>query len=225
MSFFNWSSSTFRPEEFLDLDSNSSFEKEGKSAITSGESIGNLINRLSYFSMFSSIKKIGFEKMKCILEKKNEKNNDFYKENQKFASTSFSQNLFSSTLHLGKNVNEVQNKIENQKIIIINTLPYVEQGCLIPYTLPFNEEESIINNIIENGLDNKVSIIIYGRNCNDDTVQKKYKQLTTFGFQKIFIYTGGLFEWVLLQDIYGVDEFPTTTVVLDILRFSPNKNN
>jgi len=32
-----------------------------------------------------------------------------------------------------------------------------------------------------------------------------------------------LFEWLLLQDIYGYDEFPTTIKVLDILKYKPSK--
>jgi hypothetical protein len=39
----------------------------------------------------------------------------------------------------------------------------------------------------------------------------------------IYLYVGGLFEWMLLQDIYGKEEFPTTTKVLDILRYKPVK--
>ena len=221
MSFFtNWSSSTVRPEE----------------------PIGNLINGLSYFSMFSPIKRIGFEEMKIILERKNEferfreplersvdDNITMYgncREHPIYQNITNKNNIFGVDVSKAKHefYGEQQNKNENQKIIIINTLPYREQDCLIPHTLPFTEEENVINNIIENGLENYVRIIIYGRNCNDDTVHKKYKQLTSLGFQKVCIYTGGLFEWVLLQDIYGVDEFTTTTVVLDILRFSPNKN-
>jgi hypothetical protein len=34
---------------------------------------------------------------------------------------------------------------------------------------------------------------------------------------------GGLFEWLMLQDIYGSDEFPTTKKELDILKYKPNK--
>ena len=33
------------------------------------------------------------------------------------------------------------------------------------------------------------------------------------------MYTGGIFEWLLLQDIYGKDEFPTTSEELDILKY------
>jgi hypothetical protein len=66
-------------------------------------------------------------------------------------------------------------------------------------------------------------IIIYGKNCNDDTIYKKYNQLLSFGFYNTFIYTGGLFEWLLLQDIYGNEEFPTTKLELDILKYKHNK--
>ena len=30
-----------------------------------------------------------------------------------------------------------------------------------------------------------------------------------------------MFEWMLLQDIYGTDDFPTTINELDILKFKP----
>ena len=62
-------------------------------------------------------------------------------------------------------------------------------------------------------------IIIYGKNNNDETVIKKYNQLIKLGFINVYIYLGGLFEWLLLQDIYGKDEFPTTSEELDILKY------
>ena len=43
------------------------------------------------------------------------------------------------------------------------------------------------------------------------------------GFQKVFIYQGGMFEWLLLQDIYGHKEFPTTKKILDILKYKPHQ--
>ena len=48
---------------------------------------------------------------------------------------------------------------------------------------------------------------------------KKYEQLIGLGFTNIYIYPGGLFEWLCLQDIYSKDEFPTTREELDILKF------
>ena len=37
----------------------------------------------------------------------------------------------------------------------------------------------------------------------------------------VYVYPGGLFEWLLLQDIYGEDNFPTTLKELDILKYKP----
>jgi hypothetical protein len=47
--------------------------------------------------------------------------------------------------------------------------------------------------------------------------------LLALGFYNIFIYSGGMFEWLILQDIYGDKEFPTTSKQLDFLKFKPNK--
>jgi hypothetical protein len=106
--------------------------------------------------------------------------------------------------------------------IIINTLPENEQGCLITNSVPAQHEESTINKYLEHG-NTKISIIIYGKNANDETAYKKYYQLTKLGFTNVSVYPGGLFEWLLLQDIYGVDEFTTTSRQLDILKYKPNK--
>jgi len=46
--------------------------------------------------------------------------------------------------------------------------------------------------------------------------------LSGLGFQDVYLYMGGMFEWLLLQDIYGADEFPTTNKFLDILYYKPN---
>ena len=50
-------------------------------------------------------------------------------------------------------------------------------------------------------------------------VYEKYNQLVQLGFTNISVYIGGLFEWMLLQDIYGDTSFPTTSKQLDILRY------
>ena len=106
-----------------------------------------------------------------------------------------------------------------QNNIIINTLINSKQECLIDKTIPYNKEEQEINNLLKNN--KSATIIIYGENCTDDTVYKKYKQLTDLGFTNIYIYPGGLFEWLLLQDIYGEEPFPTTSYELEHLKFSP----
>lgn len=106
--------------------------------------------------------------------------------------------------------------------LLINTLQGDKQDCLIIGTIKSDKEESIMNSLIRAG--NKgVKIIVYGMNCNDDKLYNKYNQLTSLGFYNVYVYTGGLFEWLMLQDIYGENEFPTTKKELDILRYKPNK--
>ena len=120
------------------------------------------------------------------------------------------------------NYEDIQYVIKNQAHILINTLSEKEQECLIPNTINVNQEEEIINQLIRNG-NKQIKIIIYGRNCNDEKIYTKYNQLTSLGFYNIFLYTGGIFEWLLLQDIYGVKEFPTTKKEIDLLKYKPNK--
>ena len=117
---------------------------------------------------------------------------------------------------------QVIHAIKNPEIyLIINTLPSAEQQCLIVNTVSVNDEEIIINKFLK---ENKnIIIIVYGKNCNDDSTNKKYQQLLSLGFYNIFVYTGGLFEWLLLQDIYGNELFPTTKKELDILKYKPNQ--
>ena len=106
--------------------------------------------------------------------------------------------------------------------ILINTLSESKQDCLIPNTIPANQEEIIINRFIKSG-NKEIRIILYGENANDEKIYKKYQQLTSLGFFNVYIYVGGMFEWLMLQDIYGFQEFQTTKKELDILRFKPNK--
>jgi len=109
---------------------------------------------------------------------------------------------------------------KSEQYLLINTLKLEEQDCLILTTMPYNKEEHVINDYIKN-INKNIKIIIYGKNCNDDTPIQKYKQLYLLGFYNIHIYIGGLFEWLLLQDIYGSSEFPTTSKQLDLLKYKP----
>lgn len=121
------------------------------------------------------------------------------------------------------NFEDVQYVIKNQEMfLLINTLPQSEQNCLIYTTSDINKEEELINQFMKLGNYN-VKLIVYGKNCNDEKVYTKEEQLRKLGFHNTFIYTGGLFEWLMLQDIYGSSEFPTTSNELDILKYKPNK--
>ena len=107
--------------------------------------------------------------------------------------------------------------------IIISTLGPNEQGCLIKGTLSLETETVLMNNLIEDADLHVKTIIVYGKNAADSSADKKYHQLRSLGFSKLAIYSGGLFEWVLLQDIYGSIEFPTTGRELDLLKYRPPK--
>lgn len=74
-------------------------------------------------------------------------------------------------------------------------LPLIK-GTLTPYA-----EEMEINRLI-NDKKNTKGIIIYGKNCQDTSVIDKYKQLMQLGLTNTFIYFGGIFEWLLLNDKY-----------------------
>lgn len=117
---------------------------------------------------------------------------------------------------------DMKNAIEipNEKILIINTLLSSEQNCLIKGTLPIEKEIQAINDLLDK-CEYSRNILIYGKNSCDETVEKKYHQLMKLGFYNVYIYVGGLFEWLLLQDIYGKGEFQTTTQELDILKYKP----
>ena len=116
------------------------------------------------------------------------------------------------------NFQDIQTVIKTPALyLLINTLNENEQKCLITNTISIYQEEQIINKHLRTN--KHIRIIIYGKNSNDENVYKKYEQLLSLGFYNVYVYTGGLFEWLLLQDIYGTDEFPTTHKDLDILKY------
>ena len=130
--------------------------------------------------------------------------------------------FFSNMIKIG--FEDIKYSLEQpNNYIIINTLSISEQSCLIKNTISIYNEENIINELIDNYETKKIKIIIYGINSTDETVERKYKQLISLGFTNVYVYLGGLFEWVILQDIYGCDEFPTTQKVVDILKWKPSR--
>ena len=117
------------------------------------------------------------------------------------------------------NFEDMQNFIKDDNIVIINTLDASNQDCLINNTVNASQEISFINKLIKSDLDRK--IVIYGMNACDDSLVSKYNQLAKLGFSNTYIYVGGLFEWLLLQDIYGDELFKTTSKITDILKYKP----
>ena len=80
-------------------------------------------------------------------------------------------------------------------------------------------KQNIINNWMRKNDFSSRTLIIYGKNASDNSVFDKYTQLKQIGFSNIYIYSGGLFEWLLLQDIYGSADFPTTKQNVDLLKY------
>ena len=119
------------------------------------------------------------------------------------------------------NFEDMQLATGNTDVVIISTLPNNEQDILIAGTIPSSSEEQIITELLNSY--SKKSIYIYGKNANDNTIYDKNNQLNALGFQKVYIYPGGLFEWSLLQDIYDIENFPTTKKINDCLKFKPSK--
>ena len=120
------------------------------------------------------------------------------------------------------NFEDMQHVCKSQgTYMIINTLNTMEQDCLIVGTVIAQNEEGIINKYLSSN--KSIQIIIYGKNCNDSKIYDKYNQLAGLGFINIFLYTGGMFEWLMLQDIYGIEEFPTTKRQLDFIKYKPNQ--
>ena len=118
----------------------------------------------------------------------------------------------------------MQDAVKNGKFIIINTLHSHEQSCLIKNTIFAHDEERVINEMFFSFSTPDKPVIIYGKNDTDVKVDEKYNKLVKIGVEQVYIYKGGLFEWMLLQDIYGEDEFPTTSKQMDILLYRPLKN-
>ena len=116
------------------------------------------------------------------------------------------------------NYEDIQYVMKNNNFLLINTLNPNNQKCLIKHTIDINKEEQIINKCL-NEYKKDITIIIYDKNANEDNLITKYNQLQKLGFSNVYIYPGGLFEWLCLQDIYGESEFPTTSRELDILKY------
>jgi hypothetical protein len=115
------------------------------------------------------------------------------------------------------NFKDMKKCIKNDNYIIINTMDIKYQDYVIKNTIDINMEVELLNKYINNN--KNINIIIYGLNSSDNSIYKKYNQLINLGFKNVYIYPGGMFEWLLLQEVYGIDEFETNKYVFDLLKF------
>ena len=107
--------------------------------------------------------------------------------------------------------------ISGYDMVLINTLPDTQQGCLIKNTITANKETDFINELFK--INKKKEIIIYCKNHRDLIIIEKYNQLKKLGFTNVFIYFGGLFEWLLLKEYYGEINFPIDGKMGDISQY------
>ena len=129
--------------------------------------------------------------------------------------------VYSNFSHV--NYEELQTKIKRGiTIILLNTLSVDNQSYLIKGTLKAAYEIGIMNEYLKKN--KNIEIIIYGKDHYDTSVIKKYNQLKKLGFKNVSIYFGGLFEWALLQDIYGSSNFETDGQIKDPIQISKYKN-
>jgi hypothetical protein len=91
----------------------------------------------------------------------------------------------------------------------INILSEVDQAVLIGNSLTATEELHQFKQFLDTD-DLEKTVIVYGRDYMQlDALKEKQKKLVEMGFRSVHIYPGGLFEWLLLQDSYGTEHFPT----------------
>ena len=77
---------------------------------------------------------------------------------------------------------------------------------LLISTLDASKQEHLIKNTISA---QDIILVVYGKHATDEKVITKYNQLKGLGFSTVLVYPGGVFEWLMLQDIYGSELFPT----------------
>lgn len=137
-------------------------------------------------------------------------------------------NIFTSTFQQSMpqkiGFDDILSTLHDKSFIRINTLPANEQSYMIKGTLSSTLEEDKINEIMGNiNTQHEYTVIIYGKNSVDDTLELKYTQMIGLGFKNVFIYYGGLFEWVMLQELYGKNVFPSEGTCNDLLRYKHTK--
>lgn len=94
----------------------------------------------------------------------------------------------------------VQEKCSNDYVLI--TTIDNNNAPLIKGTVHPRDEEAVINKMLRGSKSAIKGIIVYGKNSQDMSVINKYKQLIQLNIGEIYIYIGGLFEWLLLNKKY-----------------------
>lgn len=109
--------------------------------------------------------------------------------------------------------------VRQSQCLLIHTME--DESILIDRTLTIEKETAKINSLLaDHNYD--IHIIIYGKNVDDyEALVQKRVQLLKLGFRNVWFYPGGLFEWILLRDVYGTRQFPTTADAKDLIKYRP----
>lgn len=119
------------------------------------------------------------------------------------------------------NFEDVQQYIVGtQPFFLINTLPINLQKCVILGTMCALKEEKCFNDCLHMN----TPVLVYGKHHSDSSVTKKCNELVAFGFTNVNMYAGGLFEWLLLRDVYGDELFPVNTGPLSVVEILDYKH-
>jgi hypothetical protein len=109
--------------------------------------------------------------------------------------------------------------IRHNQCLLIHIME--DESILIDRTITIEKETAKINSLLaEHSYD--THIIVYGKNVDDyEALVQKQNQLLKLGFRNVWFYPGGLFEWILLRDVYGTRQFPTTADAKDLIKYRP----
>ena len=110
---------------------------------------------------------------------------------------------------------EVKDRLK--EVVLLNTMPIDRQYCLIKGTIKANLEEEYMNKLLKTNKNKE--IILYGLHHTDLSVIKKYNQLKKLGFKNVHIYFGGMYEWLLLQEVFGTINFEVDGIIKDIVEY------
>jgi rhodanese-related sulfurtransferase len=114
------------------------------------------------------------------------------------------------------NYHQLQERMKHD-IVLINTMDINRQNCLIKGTLKISIEVDFMNKLLKTNKNKE--IIVYGIHHTDLSVIKKYNQLKKLGFKNVHIYFGGIYEWLLLQDVFSTINFQTDGIVENIVDY------
>ncbi len=104
----------------------------------------------------------------------------------------------------------------NAKVILLATPQVDAKMWCIDGTLTPEMEEREINRIIQkyssSGKAPEEKIVYYGLNSVDRSPDEQTAKLASHGIEAS-VYRGGMFEWLLLREVFGADNYPVVSTL------------